>query len=58
MAIYDNNSLILKLKFLTELIQNLNRVNQNHSYIIISDVILPLYKYLPLTATAIFVTLI
>jgi hypothetical protein len=33
MAIYDNNSLILKLKFLTGIIQNLNRVNQNHPYI-------------------------
>jgi hypothetical protein len=32
MAIYYSNSLILKLKFLTGLIQNLNRVNQNHSY--------------------------
>jgi hypothetical protein len=32
MALYDNNSLILKLKFLMGLIQNLNRVNQNHSY--------------------------
>jgi hypothetical protein len=32
MAIYDNNSLILKLKFLMGYIQNLNRVNQNHSY--------------------------
>jgi hypothetical protein len=32
MAIYDSNSLILKLKLLTRLIQNLNRVNQNHSY--------------------------
>jgi hypothetical protein len=33
MAIYNNNSLILKLKFLMGLIQNLNRVKQNHSYI-------------------------
>jgi hypothetical protein len=33
MVIYDNNSLMLKLKFLTGLIQNLNRVNQNHSYV-------------------------
>jgi hypothetical protein len=32
MALHNNNSLILKLKFLMGLIQNLNRVNQNHSY--------------------------
>jgi hypothetical protein len=32
MTLYNNNSLILKLKFLMGLIQNLNRVNQNHSY--------------------------
>jgi hypothetical protein len=33
MSIYDKSSLILKLKFLTGFIQNLNRVNQNHSYL-------------------------
>jgi hypothetical protein len=32
MVIYNNNSVILKLKILMGLIQNLNRVNQNHSY--------------------------
>jgi hypothetical protein len=32
MDIYDNNSLMLKLKFWTELIQKFTRFNQNHSY--------------------------
>jgi hypothetical protein len=45
MAIYDNYSFILKLKLLKGLIQNLNRVNQNHSYYSGNFIIIGIIKY-------------